>query len=171
MQLGRDGQSSLLESRQQDILRPNGCRRCAQRRLGLGTVFFDYDNDGDLDLVMTNGVDFILDSNDLQWNADKMRLWCNDNGSFSDVSTAQGIVNTGSGKGLLTFDYDNDGDLDLFVVNNGSAHVLYRNNNSNTNSWLKVKASGSISNRDGIGALVTITPISGGSKRVSPDIS
>jgi hypothetical protein len=86
-------------------------------------------------------------------------LWKNVGGGvFEDVSLEVGVTDSASGKGLLTFDYDNDGDLDVFIVNNGQEPVLYRNDQSDDNAWLKLKLVGSESNRDGIGALVTVTP-------------
>ncbi|MBW2242632.1 MAG: CRTAC1 family protein [Deltaproteobacteria bacterium] len=107
---------------------------------GWGTAFFDADLDGDLDLVMTNGVDFPGTNVDDAWVSDSMRLWENDgSGTMSEVSAVSGISDTGSGKGLLTFDYDADGDLDLFVVNNGGTPSLYRNDTPAAgNSWLRV---------------------------------
>ncbi len=135
---------------------------------GWGAVWLDYDNDGDLDLSMTNGVDFLGYNDpadeDYQFNTDQMRLWRNDGaGSFTEVATAEGLTDTGSGKALLSFDYDNDGDLDLFNVNNIGAPVLYRNDTINTsgsngNAWLKIETVGNISNKDGIGAQIVIDP-------------
>ncbi|MCP5058521.1 MAG: CRTAC1 family protein [bacterium] len=111
---------------------------------GWGTAFFDADLDGDLDLVMTNGVDFPGTHVDDAWVSDPMRLWENDgSGGMSEVSAISGISDTGSGKGLLTFDYDGDGDLDLFVVNNAGTPSLYRNDTPAVgNSWLRVDVRG-----------------------------
>ncbi len=126
---------------------------------GWGTAFFDYDNDGDLDLVMTNGVVFPGGQQDDAFNDDPMRLWNNDGtGSMTEVSAGEGITDTGSGKGLLVFDYDDDGDLDLFVVNNASHPRLYRNDDGNANDWLRVRTVGSVSNREGLGARVSVRP-------------
>jgi hypothetical protein len=127
---------------------------------GWGTVFFDYDNDGDLDLVMTNG-----------WAnnpcaVDPMRLWRNDGGVFTEVSADLGVTETRRGMGLLTFDYDDDGDLDLFVVHNTDEPVLYRNDGGNENDWLRVAVEGTVSNRDGIGARVVLTAETGGPAQV-----
>ena len=127
---------------------------------GWGTVFFDYDNDGDLDIAETNGMppDFL---------GDPMRLWRNDAGVYTEVSASLGVTDTGSGKGLLTFDYDEDGDLDLFVVNNGGQPVLYRNDGGNTNSWLRVEVSGEApSHPEGLGARVIVTPTIGGPSQI-----
>lgn len=76
-------------------------------------------------------------------NGKRRRFWENDgNGNFTEVSARVGITNTGSGKGILKFDYDNDGDLDLFVVNNGGSPVLYRNDGGNSNDWLRITTFG-----------------------------
>lgn len=120
---------------------------------GWGASWFDYDNDSDLDLIMTNGypaAGFV---------ADPMRLWRNDGeGRFEEVSVEEGVTSSGQGKGLVVFDYDNDGDQDVLVVNNGGPPALYRNDyGSEAGSWLKVKTVGTTSNRDGIGARISVT--------------
>ncbi len=125
---------------------------------GWGAAFFDYDNDGDLDLAMTNGFETDRWETEAPFNTDPTKLWRNDGGTFTDVSSSVGITDTGTGKGLLVFDYDKDGDLDLFIVNNAGAPILYRNELANGNHWLRVKPRGRYSNRDGIGAVVTIMP-------------
>ncbi len=118
-----------------------------------GTTFLDHDNDRDLDLFVTNG-----------WNPgvafpDKSHIYQNDNGVFTDVSTAAGVTDNGQGRGLLSLDYDNDGDLDVFIVNHGNAQpILYRNDGGNANDWLKIQVEGTASNRDGIGAFITVDP-------------
>ena len=126
---------------------------------GWGTVFFDYDNDGDLDLTMTNG--FAIPAFSIPYETDPMRLWENDAGTFTERSAEVGITDTGQGKGLVTFDYDRDGDLDLLVINNHSMPRLYRNDGHNANGWLQVRLVGTTSNRDGLGARVTVTPTAG----------
>jgi len=128
---------------------------------GWGASFFDYDNDRDLDLVMTNGM--VLPTTDLEqaYNNDPIRLWQNDGTTeprFTDVANEAGIADTASGKGLLTLDYDNDGDLDLFVVNNAGQPLLYRNDLDGTASWLMVDLVGTLSNRNGIGATIFVDP-------------
>ncbi len=127
---------------------------------GWGTSWFDYDNDGDLDLIMVNGIDFPLGTQDAQYNHDRTRVWRNDGPGrpFVDVTDALGITDDGEGKGIVIFDYDNDGDLDIFIVNHAGAPVLYRNDGGNANDWLRIKTVGTLSNRDGIGAKITITP-------------
>jgi hypothetical protein len=117
-----------------------------------GTTFLDHDNDRDLDLFVTNG-----------WNPglpfpDQSHIYQNDNGVFTDISNAAGVTDTGQGRGLLSLDYDNDGDLDVFIVNHGAQPILYRNDGGNENDWLKIKVEGTVSNRDGIGAFITVDP-------------
>ena len=122
---------------------------------GWGAAFFDYDNDADLDLIMTNGFA-------VNFNNDPMRLWQNDgSGQMTEISAMAGITDTRSGKGLLTFDYENDGDLDVFVVNNSDHPVLYQNNGGNQSDWLRVKLIGQ-NNKFGIGSWVRVTPVMGG---------
>jgi hypothetical protein len=115
---------------------------------GWGTELFDHDNDADLDLITTNGY-FVEDRTRFFEN--------NGSGAFTEKAILSGIVDTGQGRGLLTFDYDRDGDLDIFIVNNHQAPILYRNN-GNSNKWLDVDLVGMISNRDAIGAVITVTP-------------
>ena len=120
---------------------------------GWGTAFLDYDNDADQDLAMTNGwvaLGYGGDDTTLRRN--------NGNGTFTDVTASSGITDTGQGRGLLRLDYDVDGDLDLLVVNLNGAPILYRNDGGNDANWLRVKTVGTVSNRDGIGAVVTVTP-------------
>ena len=126
---------------------------------GWGAVLFDYDNDGDLDLTHTNGFPGAT------WNQDPMRFWRNDT-SFVEISASEGIDDLRQGKGLLSFDYDSDGDLDLFVVNKGDGPVLYRNTGGNSLDWLRVRLVGKTSNRDGIGALIKIQQVMGGNRQV-----
>jgi hypothetical protein len=134
---------------------------------GWGAAFFDYDNDADLDLVMTNGVDFpALDEDDV-FNADPMRMWENDGtGSMTEISATVDLTDTASGKGLLVFDYEQDGDLDVFVVNNAGEPKLYRNIGGNNGDWLRVNVEGVDSNIDGLGAMITVQQEAGGAIQI-----
>lgn len=133
---------------------------------GWGTAFLDYDLDGDLDLVMTNGVDYPDTTSEEAFHADPMRLWRNDGaGSWAEVAAAEGIAETRPGNGLLVFDYDADGDLDVFVAHNASTPLLYENQSSAPEGphWLRVRvvdAAGS--NADSLGATVRVVPVGGG---------
>jgi hypothetical protein len=107
--------------------------------MGAGAALFDYDNDGDLDVYLIQGA--MLDEkkkpDEAQFPPPKgwkpgNRLFRNElapSGKlrFSDVTEKAGVGHTGYGMGAATGDYDNDGDVDLYVTNFGS-DVLYRNN-------------------------------------------
>lgn len=127
---------------------------------GWGTALFDYDLDGDLDLAMTNGVDYPDTTSEDAYHDDRLRLWRNDGaGTWSEVAQAEGLTDARSGKGLLVFDYDADGDLDLFVVNNASTPVLYQNQTRAAGGphWLRVRVLGAAGG-DALGARVTLRP-------------
>ena len=87
---------------------------------GSGGAFADYDNDGDLDIYIVRCSPKAEDSNNLLFRNDG-------NGVFTDVTDVAGVGDTGMGMGCTFADYDNDGDLDLYVTNFGP-NVLYRNN-------------------------------------------
>lgn len=122
---------------------------------GWGTEMIDYDNDRDLDIIATNGYRGPFET-------DRTRFFENDGtGDFTERAIFLGIVDTLQGRGLLTFDYDKDGDLDVYIANNHQAPILYRNNtieDGNTNGWLNIETVGTISNPHGIGAYITVTP-------------
>jgi len=130
---------------------------------GWAAAFFDFDNDTDLDLGMTNGLDMPMIPWDDIFNADRVRLWENNGGGImAEIGESAGFDNDGSGKGFLTFDYDNDGDVDVFIVNNRDYPVLYRNNGGNQSNWLKVSLVGVTTNNQGVGARIEVQVEEGG---------
>lgn len=135
---------------------------------GWGAAFFDMDNDGDQDLVMTNGIDFPGTHMERPFYDDPLRLWRNDGGSSSmaEISFQAGLRNRASGKGLLVFDYDRDGDLDLFIVNNRGYPILYRNTTSDAGDWLRIRAIGRHGNRDALGTRITVIADRAGSASI-----
>ena len=130
--------------------------------LTFGTDFLDYDNDGFLDLFIANGhVDpniGIIDKGGPAYAQYDQLFHNNGDKTFDDVSTESGLqrIRPRVGRGSATADYDNDGDLDLFVSNNNDRPNLWRNDGGNGNNWLSIKTVGETSNRDGIGALITV---------------
>jgi hypothetical protein len=132
-----------------DVTQEAGVR---DARWGWGTSFFDADNDGDLDLITTNGY------NGEGWADDRTVLWRNDGGVYTDISEAAGITDRLQGRGLVHLDFDRDGDLDLVIVNHMDRPILYRNDGGNANDALRVELEGVQSNRDGIGAMITVVP-------------
>jgi enediyne biosynthesis protein E4 len=124
----------------------------------------DYDNDGDVDLFIVPG----SDENQLHRN----RLFRNEGAAgFVEVLEGKPVTDEASGTNWSSahcfwVDYDNDGDLDLYVSVNGwtnNSNLLYRNN-GNANHWLKVALTGRISNRSAIGAKVRVKAVIGGSE-------
>ena len=129
-----------------------------------GSSFLDLENDGDLDLMVTNGVPT---SEGTDYSVDPIYLFANqwaESGTahFADAADAYfaGGRDRGMGSGLVVFDYDRDGDQDVFVVNGGAgeASILYRNDTPSSGNFLQLSLTGSVSNRDGLGAWIEVTP-------------
>ena len=136
--------------------------RASVLTLAFGVFFFDYDLDGRYDIFAANG-HVADDINAVQsgvTHAQPPHLFRNlGQGRFEEVTASLGpaleepIVARGGAYG----DYDNDGDLDVLVNTNNGGVVLYRNDGANQNRFVRVKTIGTRSNRDGIGARVTVT--------------
>ena len=130
--------------------------------VGFGALFFDYDNDTDLDLAIANGdvIDNINLFRDSTSYEQRNLLLRNDGtGKFKDVGPASGpgFALKKPSRSLSAGDIDNDGDLDLLVGNIGQTPDLLRNDGANNNYSLSIRTVGSKSNRDGIGARLTLT--------------
>ncbi|MDA8019720.1 MAG: CRTAC1 family protein [Thermoanaerobaculia bacterium] len=153
---------------------------------GWGAKFADFDNDGELDLIATNGmrsgseenyipallenvvlnpeVDFSdLDSypdlGDATWSGyQRNRLFRNQgDGTFQDLAEAAGVDNDLDGRGLALGDFDLDGRLDLVQASAGEAALLYLNRSEHTGRWLGLRLRGRGPNREAIGARILIT--------------
>ena len=97
--------------------------------LGSGGGFFDYDGDGDLDIYLVNGA---IQTGNVQDKKPRNVLYRNnENSTFTDVTEEAGVGSTAYGTGATVGDYDNDGDLDLYVTNFGTDQ-LYQNNGDGT---------------------------------------
>lgn len=140
-----------------------------QARLGFGTFhlsgfgvrFMDYDNDGARDIFMANG--HILDNiqlihADVRYAEPKLMYRNLGGGIFENTSGKLGadFVSPRVSRGAAIGDFDNDGDLDILVNNNGQAPQLLRNDGGNQNHWLEILLVGTKSNRDGVGARVKV---------------
>jgi hypothetical protein len=127
---------------------------------GFGTRFFDYNNDGLVDLFVLNGHPFEPINKVIPETtyAEPPFLFENTGKGFRDVAALHGapLKKSYLGRGLAVGDIDNDGDSDLLLLNAGESPVLLRNDGGNRNHWLGVNLVGTKSNRDGIGAKVTI---------------
>jgi hypothetical protein len=121
---------------------------------GWGAEALDFDNDGDLDVAHTNGMGVAARDQTIFFKNVGTRT----NPQFVNAATDLGVTDDQLGRGLLTFDYDRDGDLDMFIVNFNSAPILYRNDGGNAKTWIEITTVGAQSNRDGVGAYITLTP-------------
>jgi hypothetical protein len=135
---------------------------------GWGLKFFDYDNDGDPDLFLANGhPDDMVESQVARVKyAEPLLLFENVDGRYRNVSLRSGEVfrRDFPARGLSVGDYDNDGDLDLLVINNGVAPLLLRNEGGNRHHWLGLQLVATKSNPAAVGAIITWTA-SGGARR------
>ncbi len=124
-----------------------------------GANFADFDNDGDLDLFVANGClnPYVEPNPDYYFE--------NVNGHYINKAEEMNMADRGVSRGSVVFDFDNDGDLDLLVVNqkpinnnfsDPSPTLLYRNDSVGGN-WLKIQLTGVDADKNGIGARVEIS--------------
>ncbi|MEO8168403.1 MAG: CRTAC1 family protein, partial [bacterium] len=107
----------------------------------LGNVWGDFDNDGDLDVFVSNDT------------GSPVRYYKNNgNGTFTRIDTGLVVTGTLQHSGISIGDYDNDGDLDVFIDGPSTARGLYRNDMTAGNGWVNLKLTGVQSNRTAIGA-------------------
>jgi len=150
-----------------DVAFKNQVAQATRLLSGWGLRFFDYDNDGALDLFLANGhPDDMIDNYSQQVKyREPLLLFHNENGQLRHISPEAGPVFSKSfpARGLAIGDYNNDGRIDVMIGNNGGPPVLLRNNAGDGNHWLGVKLQGAKCNRDAVGAKLTWT--AGGVKR------
>ncbi len=150
-----------------DLAAAHGVAQATRLLSGWGLKFFDYDNDGFVDLFLANGHpdDMIENYSQQVHYKEPLVLFHHDGTKLSNVSLQAGPVFQKSfpARGLAVGDYDNDGRIDVLVGNNGAAPVLLKNNAGETNHWVGVRLQGTTCNRDAIGA--TITWSAGGTTR------
>jgi len=145
-----------------DVTESSGIAGAMAGKGSWGATLFDYDNDGDLDIVAADGTaeELILQYPLLLENDGK--------GHFNNAGPEHGKYFTAkrSGRGLAVWDFDNDGDLDVIVshVDKEATAALLRNEGGNANSWLGLTLEGSNGPSDAIGAKVVVT--AGGKKQV-----
>ena len=142
-----------------DVAMQEGIGMATRWMSGWGLKFFDYDNDGNMDLILSNGFpDDLVDqiSNKVTYR-EPLLLFHNDERTFRDVSQQSGPVfsKTFAARGLAVGDFNNDGALDVLVSVNDGAPVLLRNNAAKGNHWIGLHLVGRRSNPDAIGARVT----------------
>ena len=129
--------------------------------LGFGAFFFDYDNDGWLDLFVANGHvhDNIGEYDALVTYAQRAQLFRNTStGAYEEATDAAGPAFEAAyvGRGAAFGDYDLDGDLDIALTASGERAVLLRNDGGNEGNWLEIRLAGAGANRDAVGARVMV---------------
>jgi hypothetical protein len=142
-----------------DVAGPHGIAQATRLLSGWGLKFFDYDNDGFVDLFLANGhPDDMIESYSQQVKyKEPLLLFHNDGAKLSNVSGQGGpaFQKMFPARGLATGDFDNNGRIDVLIGNNGGAPVLLRNNAGEGNHWLGLRLQGTACNRDAIGATIT----------------
>ncbi len=140
------------------------------QRVGLGVTnlalswaasFQDFDQDGDLDLFIANGHLYpTMDAYDNGMDyRQRNHLFVNTGGRFREASAeaGPGLQVVRSFRGAAAGDYDEDGDVDLFVTAQDEPGLLLRNETPGAGHWLRVRLVGTTCNRDAVGARVTVT--------------
>ena len=137
-----------------------GVGRATLQNSGWGTKFVDFDNDGRRDVFVAQG--HVLDTvSRARQGFDYLQpplMLRNQDSAFVDVSASLGpaFARPAAGRGAAFADFDDDGDVDIVVANLDGQPTLLRNDGGNANHWLTVSLRGTRSNRQGIGAIVSV---------------
>jgi hypothetical protein len=142
-----------------DVALPTGIGKVTRLMSGWGLKFFDYNNDGNLDLFLVNGnPDDLINSlhGEVTYEEPLILLQRTAKG-FQDVSAASGPIfqQRFNSRGLAIGDFDNDGAVDVLISVNNGAPLLLKNTAAAGSHWLGVRLLGKTSNPDAIGARIT----------------
>ncbi len=142
-----------------DVAGPLGIGRATRLMSGWGIKFFDYDNDGNIDLFMANGHpdDRIEEHASHVTYREPLLLYHNNGKILENVSATAGPVFNESfaARGLAIGDFNNDGAVDVLIAVNNGAPVLLKNLAAKENHWLGLRLIGETANPDAIGAIIT----------------
>jgi len=142
-----------------DEAMPLGIGLATRWMSGWGLKFFDYDNDGELDLILANGFpdDLVEEFSSEVKYREPLLLFRNTGSRFENVSANSGPVfqKSFAARGLALGDFNNDGAVDALISVNDGPPVLLRNNIGRQNHWLGIKLVGTKSNRDAVAAHIT----------------
>src|SRR5262245_26053360 len=137
---------------------PTGIGMATHMYSGWGVKFFDYDHDGDQDIILTNGHpdDLIEQISSTLTHKEPLLLFENTGKTFHLVGAKAGeaVARSYPGRGLAIGDLDNDGHSDVVVANSGEAPLLLRNTGTR-NGWVGIRLVGSTANREAIGAAIS----------------
>jgi hypothetical protein len=142
-----------------DVAIPEGIGLATRWMSGWGLKFFDYDNDGEMDLILANGFpdDLVEQYSHEVTFKEPLLLFHRQGQAYKNVSAQSGPIfaQTFAARGLAVGDFNNDGGVDVLISNNDAAPILLRNNMGKANHWLGVRLVGRKCNRDAVGARVT----------------
>jgi len=142
-----------------DTAHTHGIGQATRLLSGWGLKFFDFDNDGNVDLILANGhPDDMVESYGGQVKyKEPLLLFRNDGSRLRDVSSEAGpaFTKTFPARGLAVGDYDNDGRVDVLIGNNGQVPLLLRNRAGEGHHWVGLKLEGTGCNRDAVGAILS----------------
>ena len=141
-----------------DVAHTNNIAQATRLLSGWGLKFFDYDNDGSIDLILANGhPDDMIENYSAQVKyAEPLLLFHQEGGKLVNVTGDAGPAFTRSypARGLAAGDFNNDGKVDVLIATNGGAPVLLKNKAGEGNHWIGLKLEGVTCNRDAIGAKI-----------------
>jgi enediyne biosynthesis protein E4 len=142
-----------------DAAHVQGVAQATRLLSGWGLKYFDYDNDGAVDLFLANGhPDDMIDkySSQVKYKEPLLLFHQGEDGKLHNVSDQAGPTfhQYFAARGLSIGDFDNDGAVDVLIANNGGAPILLKNNAAKGNNWLGLKFEGVACNRDAIGARI-----------------
>jgi hypothetical protein len=142
-----------------DAANPAGLAAASWLLSGWGVKFFDYDNDGNLDLLLANGHPDLMIHQQFENVSyeEPLLLFRGTTNGFKNVSADSGPLFTRklAARGLALGDFDNDGSIDALLTQNNGSPVLLRNNAGRANHWLGLKLVGTTANIDAVGSRVT----------------
>jgi hypothetical protein len=156
---GREDNDLLVNVGNNNFLDQTSLYNISEAGWAWGARFADFDLDSDEDLIILNGYDFEVDG--AQNNVYYKNLTAEGLSGFEDASEALNFNALTMSVEAVDFDYDNDGDLDIYVTNSDQQSILYENkllnyDEESTLQWFKIMLQGTVSNRDAIGTRLTL---------------